>query len=87
MSGQLAERFKMACAEAGYPNVVTYQSFRSGVSFGWDPTTAPPHEVSWRALRLVATPDTPCLRCWLSYRQSNQCAAPGEFIEDCGETP
>lgn len=84
MSAELAERFKMACAEAGYPNVVVVPSHRRGETFSWERSTAPPYEVAWRALRLVGTTDTPCLNCWLSFRQSHECNARGEFVDDCG---
>lgn len=80
---ELADRFRMACAEGGYPHVKVYHDDEAGFSWSIDDTTPPP-EVIWRALRLVRTDRTPCRECWVHGRTDDDCAAVGEFVEDCG---
>jgi hypothetical protein len=71
----LAERVRMALAEAGYPNArVTDTALVIGDGV--------PGPAIWRAFRVSGGTGMPCLTCWLA--GGTPCDAYGEGLQDCG---
>ena len=66
----LAERVRMALAEAGYPDVIImddaphppYMDSCPHVSLSGPRSVTP--EICWKAFVVAGTPNMPCFKCW-----------------------